>query len=193
MASIFDIRNPWRDELIPASFRGAQFHCETHALDSGRRMVQHEFPKRDLPYAEDMGHKAIAWTVRGYCIAYPVDVLGSALYQRDYRTARDDLIRKLSDGQSGILQVQTFPPFKMWCERFRVSEEEKLGGYCTIDMTFIEAGEQTFPVFDTYTAVINAGATLRAQVLTQLWDISSGTTSGPKPPTIFVQQRITRQ
>jgi hypothetical protein len=187
MATILDISNPWRDELIPAAFRGAEFHCETHSLESGRRMVQHEFPKRDLPYAEDMGHRAITWSVRGYCISYPRDVPGSDLYQRDYRTARDELIQKLSDGQSGLLQVQTMPPFIMWCERFRVTEEEKFGGYCTIDMTFMEAGEQTFPLADTRTAALNTSDALRQRVLAQLWDISAGTIPGPPKPPIFAR------
>jgi hypothetical protein len=168
MASIFAIRNAWRDNLIPAAFRGAQFHCEAHSLETGRRMVQHQFPKRDTPIAEDMGHQAIVWTVRGYVICYPRDVPNSSLYRRDYRTARDELYRMLATGQSGLLQVQTLPPFMMWCQHFKMTEEEKLGGYAAFDMTFIEAGTQTFPLEDTSTTLINTSQDMRNQILAQL-------------------------
>jgi len=165
---IFNIRNPWRDQLVPASFRGAEFHCEHNALESGRRMIQHEFPKRDANYAEDMGHKAISWAVRGYCISYPYDVSGSGLYSTDYRTARDALVRELDRGQSGRLQVQTLPSLDVWCERYRLTEEEGKGGYCTFDMQFIESGAAPFALDDTTTALVMASANLRTQILAQL-------------------------
>jgi prophage DNA circulation protein len=183
MGSILDIRNPWRDNLIPASFRGARFHVEAHSLESGRRMVEHEFPKRDLPYAEDMGHKAISWSVRGYCIAYPLDVAGSDLYQRNYQIARDALYRVLADASAGVLQVQTMPPFTVWCQRFRLTEEEQKGGYCTFDMTFIEAGTEPYALEDTATALINKSQDLRNQILAQL---AGQGTSGPAPPQLFL-------
>ena len=178
MGSILDIRNAWRDSLIPAAFRGAEFHCEANSLESGRRMVQHQFPKRDTPQAEDMGHQAIVWTVRGYVIAYPFDVDGTTLYRRDYRTARDELYRMLAAGQEGVLQVQTLPPFKVWCQRFRMTEEQKLGGYCVFDMTFIEAGTQTFPLEDTSTVLINTSTALRDRVQAQL---AQGAAGAPTP------------
>jgi prophage DNA circulation protein len=168
MASILDISNPWRDQLIPAAFRGAQFHCEANSLESGRRMVQHQFPKRDAPYAEDMGHQAYVWSLRAYCICYPVNVTGSDLYQTDYRLARDALFQKLADGNPGVLQVQTLPPMTVWCQRFKLTEEEKFGGYCTFDCTFIEAGTEVYPLQDTATNVLNQAANLRNQIQAQL-------------------------
>jgi prophage DNA circulation protein len=186
MASIFAVStkyknqyigNPWRDDLVPAAFRGAEFHCEANSLESGRRLVQHEFPKRDINYCEDMGHKAISWTVRGYLIVYPVDVTGSDLYQRDYRTARDALYRVLADGQAGVLQTPTYPPISVWCQRFRFTEEDKLGGYCTVDMTFFEAGTETYALQDTRTALINTSTDLRDRVVTQLIGVQTGVTT----------------
>ena len=58
---------------MPASFNGARFHCEANARESGRRIVEHQFPKKELPYAEDMGRAAREFTVRGYCIVFPYD------------------------------------------------------------------------------------------------------------------------
>ena len=85
--------SPWRKDLQPASFRGAFFHVETNSKENGRRIVVHEFPKKDLPYAEDMGRRAYEFSVRGYCIVYPKDLVGerNELYRRDYRIARNRL------------------------------------------------------------------------------------------------------
>jgi prophage DNA circulation protein len=60
LSQISNIHNPWRDVLLsqPASFRGVIFHVETGGKSSGRRTVTHEYPKRDDPYAEDMGRVA---------------------------------------------------------------------------------------------------------------------------------------
>ncbi|MCA1457709.1 DNA circularization N-terminal domain-containing protein [Bradyrhizobium sp. BRP22] len=52
-----------------------------------RRIVEHEFPKKELPYAEDMGRSAREFTVRGYCNVYPYDS-EIVLFRRDYRLAR---------------------------------------------------------------------------------------------------------
>ena len=142
MSSIFDIPNTkWRDELLPASFRGAEFHVESGGLESGRRIVTHEFPKKELPWAEDMGRRAVTCEVRGYCIAYPFDVDLTGLYQRDYRVARNKLRAELDKGTPGVLQLPTLPPITVVCPRYRLTEESKAGGYCTFDMSFVELGE----------------------------------------------------
>lgn len=48
----------WRDELRPASFRGAPFLVESSEQKLGRRAVQTEYPGRDEPSSEDMGRRA---------------------------------------------------------------------------------------------------------------------------------------
>ena len=49
MGSIRDVHNVWRDNLVPASFRGAVFHVEASSRAGGRRTVVHEYPKRKTP------------------------------------------------------------------------------------------------------------------------------------------------
>ena len=167
-ATIFEIPNTvWRDELVPASFNGAPFHCEQYSVESGRRLVEHEFPKRDLPYCEDMGHRAFTFDVRGYIIAYPYDADGG-IYQRDYRNGRDALIRELEKGGPFTLQMQTLPPFTVMCERYRLTEQEKFGGYCTFDMSFREAGDITTGLGNTRTSLFNTSTALRAATLAQM-------------------------
>jgi prophage DNA circulation protein len=140
MSTIFEA-NPnaiWRQELMPAYFRLARFHCEANARESGRRIVEHEFPKKDLPYAEDMGRHFREFTIRGYCIVFPQN--DDLLYSRDYRQPRDALITELEREGPGTLQLPTQPQQQVVCTRYRLTEEEKFGGFCTIDMTFQEYG-----------------------------------------------------
>lgn len=169
MASIIDLsdsaeaigqpRTVWRDELLPATFAGQQFHCETNSREGGQRVVTHEFPKRDLPYSETMGRRAMEFTVRGYCIAYPFTT-GQPLYQRDYRKPRDNLIRALDAGQPGVLQLPTQAPMWVVCTRYRMAEEERFGGYCVFDMTFVEYGQTQNPAPDVTAQLLSASQTL---------------------------------
>jgi prophage DNA circulation protein len=169
MSNIFDLPAIWRAGLMPASFNGARFHCEVNTRESGRRIVEHEFPKKDLPYAEDMGRHAREFSVRGYCIVFPYD--GDALYQRDYRKPRDLLIAQLEAEGPGTLQLPTQPSQLVVCPRYRMSEEERFGGFCVFDMTFMEYGldpQSLAPSIATATVTAQASEALRGQVLRTL-------------------------
>jgi prophage DNA circulation protein len=166
--SIKKIHNPWRDEYLPASFRGALFHCASNAFDGGERVVVHEFPKKDFPYTERMGRKAGEFTVRGYIVAYGGDY-GNVLMRRDYRIARDQLRYVLDLGEEGQLQLPSLPVMNVICQRYRLSEEQRFGGYCTFDMSFVESG--TSPLYysqDTQAGIIEEADELRKQVLSNL-------------------------
>jgi prophage DNA circulation protein len=166
VTNIFDLPAVWRQSLMPASFNGARFHCDTNARESGRRIVEHQFPKKELPYAEDMGRQAREFTLRGYCITFPFDS-GELLYQTDYRKARDALIQQLEQEGPGVLQLPTQPSQVVVCPRFRMTEEERFGGYCVFDMTFQEYGVDpgtTAPVQNTAAIIVLTSQVLRDQV-----------------------------
>jgi prophage DNA circulation protein len=131
----------WRQKLRPALFRKCRFHVDTGVRDSGRRIVTHEFPKRDIPYAEDMGRRVREFTVRGYIIVYPHDVDEMQLQQKNYLPARDALIKALETDGPADLQLPLLGVLKVACSRYRVTEEDKIGGYCVFDMTFVEYGQ----------------------------------------------------
>lgn len=142
---IMDERNKahalWRVGWERASFRGVEFHVDTNAVESGRRAVTHEFPKKDLPYTEDMGRRAKEFTIRGYFITYPANAAGDQLRKRDYRIGRDNLIKALETESYGELIFETaLEPIKAVCTRYRITEEQKTGGYCVFDMSFTEFG-----------------------------------------------------
>src|SRR6516162_1521581 len=104
MTTIRDTKLAFREKWLPASFRGAMFHVEAGSKESGRRIVTHEFPKRELPYSEDMGRKAFQFSVRGYILTFPIDTTID-LYKTDYTIARDALIYQLETEGTGVLQL----------------------------------------------------------------------------------------
>lgn len=165
VATIKEIsRTPWRDDLLPAHFDGFLFHVESGSRESGRRVVIHEYPKRDLPYTEDMGKSAVQFTVRGYCITYPFNT-NVTLYNRDYRIARNLLQQRLEEGGAGTLQLPTLSPMRCVCQRYRLTEEEKFGGYCVFDMQFVEIGAPPFrPVTNTTENMLAESRRLKAVV-----------------------------
>ncbi|MBO4220815.1 DNA circularization N-terminal domain-containing protein [Bradyrhizobium neotropicale] len=167
MANIFDVPSAWRDQLMPASYNDARFHCEVNSRQSGRRIVEHEFPKKDLPYAEDMGRQAREFSVRGYCIVYPYDS-EILLFRRDYRQDRNLLIEALEAEGPGVLQLPTQPPQLVVCARYRITEEERFGGYCVFDMTFLEYGidpQRWAPPIDTAAALNSASKNMRNEAM----------------------------
>jgi prophage DNA circulation protein len=169
MATIFDVsKAPWRGEMVPASFRGCRFFVEANSKEGGRRIVEHEFPKREYPYAEDLGRKAQEFTVRGYFITYPVPSSQIMPFAFDYRIPRDALIAALDTGQPGLLQLPTQAPLWVVCPRYRLTEEERFGGYCVVDMTFMEYGNSPVDQPQTRQNVLDTASALIAQALQEL-------------------------
>lgn len=56
----------WPRTLQRASYRGVSFFVEKDTVETGRRLVVHEFPKGDQPYVEDLGRKASKISVTAY-------------------------------------------------------------------------------------------------------------------------------
>jgi hypothetical protein len=162
ISTIRDIHNPWRDALLPAMFDGCPFHVEASSRESGRRTVVHEYPKRDTCYSEDMGQRAVEVSVRGYVIAFMRDADLAAfanvrniftLYLRDYRYARDQLQQRLDRGGEGVLVLPNSgraafgSPLTLTavCTRYRMTEEDRFGGFCVFDMGFVDYGAYATP------------------------------------------------
>lgn len=171
----------WRQYLKRASFRGQPFYVETAVRESARRIVGHEFPKRDSPYAEDMGRRAREFTVRGYLIVYPSNIASDPLKNLNYLIARDRLIEALETEGPDYLQLPLLGNLLVACQRYRITEEERYGGFCTFDMTFFEYGQP--PATGTRNA--EAGVYYAAQALsvTAQSGISDGLiAAGATPP-----------
>jgi prophage DNA circulation protein len=146
MASIRDIHNVWRDALIPASFRGALFHVENSSRGGGRRMVVHQYPKRNVPYAEDMGREATRWNFSGYLIHGDYGFPGNVLQQVAA------LNSALDDDDAGLLIHPLLGSMLVMCERWSYSDKRQTGGFFEYDMQFIEAGAPALQGFIDATA-----------------------------------------
>jgi len=140
----------WRRYLRVAKFRNAAFRVDVSMLESGRRIVQHEFPKKEIPYAEDMGRRARDFTVRAYIIVfpeneqrtYPVNVWNvPSLEKLNYLPARNKLVDALEAEGPGDLVLPLLGVRKVAVQRYRLTEENRLGGFCVFDMTFTEYGQ----------------------------------------------------
>ena len=127
------LQYPWRARWQVARFRRAAFHVDLSSQASGRRIAQHETPKRNIPYSEDMGRRAKRHILEGYIIMRP----GNFNYLPD----RDALINALEADGPGLLVHPLLPSMQVLCEHYTVSETREKGGMATFSMTFIEAGQ----------------------------------------------------
>lgn len=62
----------WRDQMLPASFRGISFLIPQASVPIGMKVQLHEFPQRDEPYAEQLGkqsqvHRLVCWIIGDDC------------------------------------------------------------------------------------------------------------------------------
>lgn len=118
----------WRRGLRPASFRGVRFHVDSRGFSTGRRIHNHEYPKRDQNYPEDMGRATRRWSVDAY-------VIGD-----DYMARRDALIRACE--QAGPGQYSDFwrRNGRAVCEECELEEEQHEGRMARFHLSFIDAG-----------------------------------------------------
>ncbi len=61
----------WRDHLRPASFLGDLFFIVDSGGTAGRLMRVHEYLKRDMPMAEDMGRATREFTIESLVVSCP--------------------------------------------------------------------------------------------------------------------------
>jgi hypothetical protein len=85
---------------------------------------------------------------------------------RDYTIARNLLIERLEEGGAGQLQLPMMTPMIVVCSRYRLTEEDRAGGYCVFDMTFVEQGASPYtPIVDPTEQLIAESKKLRDTVL----------------------------
>lgn len=139
----------WLDRLLRGSFRGAPFRIQAHEAAGGaRRVALHEYPGRDVPYAEDLGRKATEFKVNAY-------VVGD-----DYQLERELLVAACGRAGPGILVHPYLGVRRVACTGLKVSESTREGRMARIEMTFVEAGANELPL-----AILNP-ATLVAEAVT---------------------------
>ena len=128
----------WRDRLVGddvgmASFRGAPFSVRSHEYQSGRRVQDHQFPNREVNYAEDLGRATASFRVVGFVVG------------EDYDLARNRLIKALNEPGPGILSHPWLGRINVSAREFTVREDAESQRMCTVEMAFIEAGAALYP------------------------------------------------
>jgi prophage DNA circulation protein len=119
----------WRASLLPASFAGVPFHVEQGSQAGGRRIALHEFPKKNTPYAEDMGRKARRWQIQAYLVS------------PDYLGNRDLLIDVCEIEGPGTLVHPTLGAKQVVVDSYSAREFREKGGYVLFEFQFTEAGQ----------------------------------------------------
>lgn len=137
--------------LLPASFRSVAFEVESHTESGGRRLVQHEYPLRDTPYAEDLGRKAGSWQVEAFLVRSRLT---------DYAASRDELRKALTAQGPGTLIHPYLGELTVCVDGYTLKESTREGGYCTFSISFVEAGavEEPHVTRDTATATRSSAA-----------------------------------
>ncbi len=123
----------WRDSLRPASWRGVAFEVEATSGTFWRRVARHEYPQRDIPAIEDMGRATRELTISAF-------IIGDRYMQR-----RDQLIAAAEKPGPGVLIHPYLGRMRVVCESFSLGETTTDGRMATLEFTFVEAGELTFP------------------------------------------------
>lgn len=126
----------WRDRIDPelrGSYRGVEFHVERADTTAGRRWLVHEYPRRDVPYTEDMGRRAKEWRLSLF-------VAGE-----DYDQQRDRLMEALDAPGAATLVHPYMGTMSAVATDVRLSESTREGGVCVFEVTFTESGLQLQP------------------------------------------------
>jgi prophage DNA circulation protein len=140
-------QSSWLDELDDASFRGVVFQVQKLTLRGGRRLANHQYPRRNRPNSEDMGSKQ-----RTYAFTAFID-------STDGFAARDAFIDALDTDGSGLLVHPTHGQLQVMVDDWTLSED--LIGERNISrfaLTFLESGDDVAitPTTDTAAAVSSA-------------------------------------
>jgi prophage DNA circulation protein len=117
-----------------ASFRGVRFLVSADSMTVGRRVVTHEFPQRDLPYAEDMGRATREVKITGFLI-------GDACYKD-----RNLLLDACETSGPGTLIHPSLGQMLCSCESCEVTESSDAGRVVTFTLTFVESGDASWPL-----------------------------------------------
>lgn len=130
------LRSSFFSTLRQASFRGVPFEVDDADEFGGRRLARHEYPLRDLPFAEDLGRKAGEWRIRAF-------IVQGRSY--DYVQARDALRKALTAYGPATLIHPWLGELTVAVDRFSLRETTSKGGYCEFDIDFVEAGQRENP------------------------------------------------
>jgi prophage DNA circulation protein len=134
----------WREQLLPASFRGVPFLIEDTSTPVGRKVQLHEYPKRDEAYTESMGKVARVHRVKAY-------VIGPDCFEQ-----RDKLLKALETEGEGPLVHPWLGQMLVVPGTAEMAHSRREGGMVTFELTFYPGNPQANPSVRANTARMTA-------------------------------------
>ena len=123
----------WARKLTEGSFRGVPFNIDSHTRAGGRNVVAHQFPDRNRTRSEDLGKQIPKFSVEFF-------LLGD-----DYFELRDRMTEALEQDGAGQLIHPYLGTFQVTVESFEQKESSREGRITRYSVSFLEAGQETFP------------------------------------------------
>ena len=120
-------------QLRSASFRGVSFSVSEAEYNAGRRTALHEYPKRDVPYVEDMGRATRTYTLTALIVG------------TDYITRTKALMTALEKPGAGRLVHPWLGELSVIATAVGAAKFDTALGMSSVSLTFVEAGEKLFP------------------------------------------------
>jgi prophage DNA circulation protein len=118
---------------VAASFRNVTFQIENERMQGGRRGPDHQYPFRDVPFAEDTGRKQRRLPLIGFLIGDDVGPQAAALVAACEKQGPGPLVHPWL----GTLQVV--------CRNFETEDVWDRQRVITFRMEFAEAGQVQYP------------------------------------------------
>lgn len=112
------------DQLLPASFKGAEFLIKTSSTEGGRKTVTHEFPNSDKRFVEDLGLLNKTFNITG--------IIGDP----NYFEKRDALLAALESAGEGLLVHPFFGQVNVVALPYTISQNDTALGEASITMSF---------------------------------------------------------
>ena len=138
----------WRDQLLPASFRGVSFQVEGSTVPVGQKVQLHEYPKRDEAYAEQMGKRARVHKLTAF-------VIGADCFEQ-----RDKLLKALETEGEGTLVHPQLGQLSVIAGECEMTHDRREGGMVRFELTFFPGQAQSNPTARANTSQQAAKASL---------------------------------
>jgi prophage DNA circulation protein len=123
----------WREKYQTGSFRRILFSTLASDIDGGRRVALHQYPRREVPYPEDMGREARRYRIRA--------IIG----KDNYFEHRDRLVEVLEQPGPGTLVHPYLGTMEVQIERWTCRESTAEAATATFEIEFHEAGAAAQP------------------------------------------------
>lgn len=123
----------WKSKLRPASFRGVRFFVDATDAEVGRKIQLHEYPKRDIPFAEDMGKVSRTYRFSAF-------VIGSDCFDQ-----RDALLEALEKEGAGELVHPYLGTLSVKVGECKVKHARTEGGMVRFELLFYPGDELSAP------------------------------------------------